>query len=105
VRLKAFSNVQRPVNLQHLNRSDGVVAQALTLPESTQRPTPAPSATTPEIRQIPSTHEVRPGDSLYGISMRYYGSADQIQAIFQANRDILRSVNDLRPGQLLKLPR
>jgi LysM repeat protein len=54
---------------------------------------------------IPETHRVVPGDSLYGISMQYYGDADHIQSIFQLNRDILRSANDLKPGQVLRLPR
>lgn len=55
-------------------------------------------------RQIPETYQVRPGDSLYAISMNFYGDAEHIQAIFQANRSILQSVNDLRPGQILTLP-
>lgn len=53
---------------------------------------------------IPESYEVRPGDSLYAISLRFYGSSDYIQAIFQANRSVLHSVNDLRPGQVLRLP-
>jgi LysM repeat protein len=54
---------------------------------------------------IPLDYEVKPGDSLYAISVRFYGSSEKIQAIFQANREVLRSVNDLKPGQILKLPR
>ena len=55
--------------------------------------------------RIPETYQVKPGDSLYAISKNFYGDADHIQAIFQANRNILQSVDDLRPGQVLVLPR
>ena len=54
---------------------------------------------------LPETYQVKSGDSLYAISMNFYGDAEHIQTIFQANRNILKSVDDLRPGQVLKLPR
>ncbi len=55
--------------------------------------------------QIPDRYQVKAGDSLYAISMKIYGDANHIQAIFQANRNILKSANDLRPGQILVLPK
>lgn len=55
--------------------------------------------------QLPASYVVQPGDSLYAISLKVYGDAEHIQSIFQANRNILKSVNDLRPGQVLSLPR
>lgn len=55
--------------------------------------------------QLPASYVVQPGDSLYAISLKFYGDAEHIQSIFQANRNVLKSVNDLRPGQVLSLPR
>ncbi len=47
---------------------------------------------------------VRPGDSLSRISQRIYGSARHARFIYDANRDKLRSMDDISVGQLLKLP-
>ncbi len=50
-------------------------------------------------------YKVVPGDTLYAISIKMYGDASHIQRIFQNNRQILSSVDDLRPGQILTIPR
>ena len=47
---------------------------------------------------------VRPGDSLSVISQRIYGSSKHARFIFDANRDTLRSMDDISIGQLLRLP-
>jgi nucleoid-associated protein YgaU len=47
---------------------------------------------------------VRPGDSLSVISSRIYGSSRHATFIFESNRDILRSIDSISVGQLLKLP-
>ena len=62
--------------------------------------TQAPIATT----ATPRTHAVAPKDTLYGISMKYYGNGRQVDAIYQANRDQMRSKEDVRPGMTLRLP-
>lgn len=49
-------------------------------------------------------YTVRPGDSLSRISLAYYGSSRHADAIFDANRDQLRSPDALRIGQVLLLP-
>jgi nucleoid-associated protein YgaU len=79
----------------------GTALQApVTTPSTTQR-TPAPTRPT-----SPSalTHTVAPKETLYGISTRYYGNGRQVDAIYQANRDQMRSREDVRPGMTLKLP-
>lgn len=73
---------------------------AVTQP-SPQRPAPAPTRpATPSGR----THTVAPKETLYGISVKYYGNGRQVEAIYQANRDQMRSKEDVRPGMTLKLP-
>lgn len=52
----------------------------------------------------PATYTVVEGDSLWGISMKLYGAPDRIDALYEANRDVLASPNDLRIGMVLKVP-
>ena len=71
--------------------------------------TPPPAATrttAPSRPTAPSgrTHTVAPKETLYGISVKYYGNGRQVDAIYQANRDQMRSKEDVRPGMTLKLP-
>lgn len=47
---------------------------------------------------------VRPGDSLSVISQRIYGSSRHARFIFESNRDVLRSMDAISVGQLLRLP-
>jgi len=47
---------------------------------------------------------VQSGDSLSRIAQRFYGSSRHADFIFEYNRATLRSKDDLKIGQLLKLP-
>jgi nucleoid-associated protein YgaU len=49
-------------------------------------------------------HVVAEGDSLTRISVRYYGTSNRWQEIYDANRELLRGENTLRPGQRLRIP-
>ena len=55
--------------------------------------------------QGPRTYTVREGDSLSEIAQRLLGSARFYQAIYESNRDVLRSPDDIRAGMVLKIPR
>jgi nucleoid-associated protein YgaU len=44
------------------------------------------------------------GDTLTGISLRYYGTANRWQDIYNANRAAIPSENLLRVGQRLAIP-
>jgi nucleoid-associated protein YgaU len=52
----------------------------------------------------PRVHVVQEGDSLTRISVRYYGTGGRWQEIYDANREILKGENALRPGQRLRIP-
>jgi LysM repeat protein len=52
----------------------------------------------------PSTYVVQPGDTLWLISVKVYGTGTLWEVIFEANRDILDDPSRLRPGQVLKIP-
>lgn len=49
-------------------------------------------------------HTVAEGDSLSRISMRYYGTANRWQEVYNANRDVLQGSNTLRVGMQLRIP-
>ncbi|WP_169829290.1 LysM peptidoglycan-binding domain-containing protein [Lacunisphaera limnophila] len=65
---------------------------------------------TPPVRPLPvpanegRTHTVAEGDSLSRISLRYYGTPNRWQEIFQANRDVLQGSSALRVGMQLRIP-
>ncbi|MEN0019453.1 MAG: LysM domain-containing protein [Planctomycetota bacterium] len=58
------------------------------------------------IASLDVEYVVSRGDTLSGIAQSFYGTSSPtvIDAIFQHNRDVLRSPNALRLGQTLKLP-
>jgi nucleoid-associated protein YgaU len=67
------------------------------------RPVEAP---TPEAPPPSPTIEytVKSGDSLSTIARSFYGSVRHVDFLFEANRDRLRSRDDLRAGQVLLIP-
>ncbi len=85
--------------------NEGVLSQPLVVDAQTEAQVQEMLPQEPEHSRIPDTYQVKSGDSLYAISINFYGDSEHIHAIFQANRNILKSVNDLRPGQVLKLPK
>jgi tetratricopeptide (TPR) repeat protein len=68
--------------------------------------TPAARSGAPARPAAPAgrTHTVAAKETLYGISVKYYGNGRQVDAIYQANRDQMRSKEDVRPGMTLRLP-
>lgn len=48
--------------------------------------------------------EVKAGDTLSAISLRVYGNANQYEKIFEANKPMLKDVNKIYPGQVLRIP-
>jgi len=49
-------------------------------------------------------YEVKKGDTLSKIAEEFYGDARLYPKIFEANRDILKDPNKIRPGQKLRIP-
>jgi nucleoid-associated protein YgaU len=50
-------------------------------------------------------HTVAPGDTLYKISVKYFGNGSKVDAIFEANRAVMQNKNSLpRVGTELKIP-
>jgi nucleoid-associated protein YgaU len=67
---------------------------------------PAPNVPPTATNLPPSAkfHVVQKGDTLSGISMKYYGSPRRWQKILSANRDRIPDPNRLTPGSRLIIP-
>ncbi|MBK8270886.1 MAG: LysM peptidoglycan-binding domain-containing protein [Planctomycetes bacterium] len=74
----------------------------LTSPSTVPITTPAPAKPT----RLIAEHEVKPGESLGKIAAKYYGRSTptRVDAIFDANRDQLDSVNAVKAKTTLKIP-
>lgn len=89
---------------------DQIAAAARLINPSAGAPTlnpPASSSAVGPVTSQPSSprfHIVVKGDSLSRISLRYYGTANCWQEIYEANRELLATENVLRPGRRLRLP-
>ena len=91
------------------------IASAARLINSGGIPAASPSSAGSSLASVPTipvnsepapvrAHVVAEGDSLTRISVRYYGTSNRWQEIYDANRDVLRGENALRPGQRLRIP-
>ena len=61
---------------------------------------PPPGAAAP----VPKTYTVQAGDTLSKIAKAHLGDANAYMKIFEANKDQLKDPNQIKPGQVLKLP-
>ncbi|GAB4149572.1 MAG: hypothetical protein Tsb009_23930 [Planctomycetaceae bacterium] len=50
------------------------------------------------------TYRVKSGDTLSGIAHRFLGSSARFREIYEANRVLLQSPDDLREGMILRIP-
>lgn len=75
-------------------------------PPATQAPTrtaQAPVAPAP-VAAGNKRHTVQPGDTLSKISQQYYGNRTRVKDIYAANRSVMKSETDLKPGMILRIP-
>ena len=84
--------------------------QAAAATSSRQQPAATTASNPPPQRQAvqQSTsirkHIVIRGDTLSAISLKYYNNRSRWQEIYDANRDVMRSENDLQIGMELRVP-
>jgi nucleoid-associated protein YgaU len=50
-------------------------------------------------------HTVAEGETLDSLAERYYGKADRLADILQANRDRIKNLDQVSPGTVLVIPR
>ena len=58
----------------------------------------------PKVPDHPKTYVVEDGDTLYGVSKRFYGSIRPWKAIRDANKALISSDNRLKAGDTIVLP-
>lgn len=58
----------------------------------------------PKDNPYQQTYVVQKGDTLSKIADEYYGDARLYTKIFEANRDILKDPDKIKPGQKLRIP-
>jgi nucleoid-associated protein YgaU len=63
-----------------------------------------PTKAQPILPRIPKTYTVKSGDTLGEISLAVLGTSKRAKEIFDANRDQLKSMDDVRIGQVLVMP-
>ncbi|MFA6287707.1 MAG: LysM peptidoglycan-binding domain-containing protein [Opitutaceae bacterium] len=71
---------------------------------SVQTPTPAPRPVAPVSVAGGRKHTVSKGDTLFSLAQRYYSNKSRWKDIYAANRDVMKSQNDLRIGMELRIP-
>ncbi len=86
-----------------------LVSQAASATEAPTVLTAAAVAPSPVTRPAsrtdsPEFYTVAAGDSLGSIAIRFYGNFDLYQTIFEANRGVLSSPDQIRAGQRLVIP-
>ena len=65
---------------------------------------PAPEPVVVAEPVLPRVHTVTSGETLSSVSQRYYGTPNRWSDIFDANRDVLSSPNQLALGTRLRIP-
>ena len=96
----------RTPNVASLNgpalRASGVLP-ALAAGE-TETPVTSSEPTESSEPQTGSTYTVQPGDCLWSISRRFYGTGTRWNVIYEANKSIIRKPDFIQIGQILEIP-
>jgi len=97
-----------PVKPDNAVASDGVPADnrewepaGPSVKKSVESPRSSPAGTT---RGPGRTHVIQAGDTLSGLASKYLGSSARYREIYEANRNVLRSPDDLREGATIVIP-
>jgi len=91
-----------PSNIQGLPLTDAKPAPEEPPRAKSAAPKPGPAAA--QAAPARRAHRVVEGDTLSGISKKYYGSSGKAGLIYEANKDKLKSEDDLRIGVELVVP-
>ena len=101
-----------PTNIYTTVRADPIIGERLTNPPPLPAPVPVPP---PPPAVTSNMYTVVPGDTLWGIAARSYGSGADWPRIFSANRDVITTTaaqhgkysnpqNWIFPGEKLVIP-
>ena len=79
-------------------------APPIAIPPAKPKPIPVPKPKKTESQPKPRYHTVESGQNLSTISKQYYGSSVQWKRILEANENVLKDPNKIRPGMRLRIP-
>lgn len=122
---KTYGDVQTIGNLGNTPIGDTITKQATVAPVAPTPEAPLTNSPQPQGLQVPTqsaptpaaptvnqpavvnydSYQVKAGDTLSKISQQYYQDPKKFQQIYDANKDILKNVNQIKPGQTLKIPK
>lgn len=93
----------KAANTAHYEAAEGILeaGRALTLPVTLNGHA---RLSEPLLREGETFHIVKYGDTLSGISLKYYGNANDYNQIFERNRDRMKTIGNLMVGQILVIP-
>lgn len=66
--------------------------------------TPATAAQAAQAAPQPVFYTVVSGDSLWKIASKHYGDGNKWQALFEANREVIKDPDLIYPGQQIRVP-
>lgn len=98
-------------NISGISRvNDKITAPASVKPvaavstSSASAPQSAPTAEVASTEWRSRTYTVKSGDTLSKIAKEMYGNANDYNAIFEANKPMLKDPDKIYPGQVLRIP-
>jgi nucleoid-associated protein YgaU len=78
--------------------------QATPLASATEKIAPLDTSAGKPVASAARTHTVVKGDTLGAIAKKYFGSTKRATDLYEANRDVLKSPDSLKVGQVLRIP-
>jgi nucleoid-associated protein YgaU len=94
----AFAVEQLTLEVFHVSPKDGTELAKVTVPVLLGR------IIVPGYRNY-LEHVVAPGESLWSISLKYYGNGDLYHRLVSANPQTITNPNVIHPGDLIRVPR
>lgn len=79
-------------------------AEAAPLAAANEKVAPAKASAEKPVASAARTHTVVSGDTLGGIAKKYLGSTKRANDLYEANKDVLKSPDALKVGQVLRIP-
>jgi len=74
------------------------------MPQQMQAPSVQEVATPPPAKAAPKTYTIQKGDTLSKISQKFYGTTKKWKSIYEANRDRINNINNLKVGTQIVIP-
>jgi nucleoid-associated protein YgaU len=88
----------------HIEAAPGTKLEPVDQPVATASNTNSSTGPLIDVNVPDQTYTIIDGDTLQGLSQHYLGRADRYMELFQYNRDVLRSPDELPIGAELRIP-